>query len=297
MAELKRDVYKIVTDKVLELLAKGTVPWHKPWHTNTQAPVNYASKKPYRGINIWLLAAMGYKCPFWLSYKQVSDLGGQVTKGEHGSMVVYFQWIEPKNAKPTVGKDGKEKPADKIPLLRYYLVWNLEQTTLWADLKDKVMGSVPDNTFNPIQECEDVVANMPNPPSIQHIGQRACYSPALDAIRLPEQSEFDSPAEYYSTLFHELTHSTGHKSRLNRPTLVAPAAFGSEDYSKEELVAEMGAAFLCAHCHTENATINNSAAYLQGWMKKLTEEPKLLVSAAGMAQKATDHILNVKWEN
>ena len=150
--------------------------------------------------------------------------------------------------------------------------------------------------FDPIPQCEQVAKAMPNAPAITHQSQRACYSPLLDIVNMPQPESFDAPTAYYGTLFHELTHSTGHESRLNRDSITDPVRFGSHTYSREELIAEMGAAFLNGHCGIDASTLDNSAAYIHGWLKRLKNDPKLVVQAAGKAQRASDYILGVKYE-
>jgi antirestriction protein ArdC len=175
-------------------------------------------------------------------------------------------------------------------MLRYYSVFNIEQTE----------GITPPpaeethNLFHPLANAEKIVANVPLNPDIKYGGNRAYYSVSLDYIQLPHQHTFNSIEEYYSTYFHELTHATGHSSRLSRKSILEPSYFGSHEYSKEELVAEMGAAFLCGHAGIENKTIENSAAYIQGWLRELKNDKTLLIHAAAQAQKATDYILNRK---
>lgn len=179
----RKDVYSIVTERILELLAKGVAPWHKPWNAaGGLMQYNYVSKKPYRGINVWMLAGAEYTCPFWLSYKQTSELGGEVTKGEHGYMIVYFQWVEPKDSKKTTDAAGKDHKPEKIPLLRYYMVWNLEQTTLWEKLKSKILPQLGEvKGFDPIAECEAVLPGMPNAPVVTHKGPS--YLPFGESVR------------------------------------------------------------------------------------------------------------------
>ena len=137
---------------------------------------------------------------------------------------------------------------------------------------------------------------MPNVPEITHQSQPACYSPLLDVVNMPRPESFDTPENYYSTLFHELTHSTGHESRLNRKGITDPVRFGSHSYSKEELIAEMGSAFLSGHCGIEDRILDNSAAYINGWLGRLRNDPKLVVMAAAKAQKSSDYIQGVKYE-
>jgi antirestriction protein ArdC len=270
-------VYEIVTEKILAALEQGTVPWRKPWQAGI--PRNAITNRPYSGINALLLGTTPYSDPRWLTFKQCSAKGGKVRKGEKSTLVVFWKIQD-------VSKEEDGEIAEKqIPLLRYYLVFNVEQ----CDGLD--LPKLETRKVDAIAEAEAIITNMPNPPSIAHDGgARAFYRPQLDSIHLPTRSRFDSTGEYYSTLFHELSHSTGHQSRLNRQTLTEVVPFGSETYSKEELVAEFGAAFLCGHAGIET-TLDNSAAYIKGWLKTLRSDPKLAIIAASQGQKAADHIL------
>jgi antirestriction protein ArdC len=281
---MRNDVYQIVTDRIMALLESGTIPWRRPWKGG-EPPQNLISRKPYRGINIFLLNASRFGSPYWLSFKQVQGIGAMVRKGEKAFPVVFWKMLD-RDAE----KGGDEKK-DRVRLLRYYKVFNLEQC-------DKVNPSLlpkrETNEFEPIERCDQVVAGMPKRPKIVHGGGRAMYCPAKDTVTMPNTASFDSPEFYYSTLFHELTHSTGHTSRLGRPGITEPIRFGSDPYSREELVAEMGAAFLCGHCGIENRTIQESAAYIQGWFDCLRNDRKLMVHAAAQAQKAGDFIHNVQ---
>ena len=287
------DVYQIITDKVVTLLEQGTVPWQKPWKGGAAgAPKNAVSKKPYRGVNVFMLAVTaefaGYDSPYWITYKQAQELGGNVRKGEKATLVVFWKFID----KETTDETGK-KHVEQIPFLRYYNVFNACQCEN-ITIPDAPIDETPDLDFSPIEVCENVIGNFAKSPPIYHegSGNRAYYKPTADEVYMPKRENFHSVAEYYSVLFHEVTHSTGHKSRLDRhKDDQAWAPFGSCDYSKEELVAEMGAAFLCGMCDIENETIDSSAAYIEGWLRKLKNDKKLVVHAAAQAQKATDYIL------
>lgn len=273
---MKNDVYQIVTDRIVRLLESGTVPWHQPWKGENQWPQNFMSRKVYRGINLFLLNAVRYPSPFWLTFNQVQTLGGRVKKGERSFPVVFWK----------IFKEEGDSEARRIPFLRYYSVFNLAQC---EGINVPVIPTVEtDPKFQPIGKCEQIVEAMPKRPDIHHNGARACYSPSLDAISMPEARVFESSEEYYSTLFHELTHATGHVSRLNRKEVTEPNQFGSDPYSREELVAEMGAAYLCGHCEIENTTIDQSASYIQHWLARLKDDRKLVVHAAVQAQKACD---------
>ncbi|MCA9069418.1 MAG: DUF1738 domain-containing protein, partial [Planctomycetaceae bacterium] len=274
------DVYERITARILTQLEKGTIPWRKPWKGGEAGhPRNLVSGHRYRGVNIFLLTCAPFDLPFWLTFRQAKQLGGHVRKGEESTPVVFWRWVEREH--PETGN------VEKFPVLRHYNAFNIEQCDLPAE-KVPEIATVPENDFEPIQLCEDVVAGMPDPPSIQHGGGRASYRPATDSVQMPRPERFDGPEEYYSTLFHELTHSTGHPSRLDRPGITEIKPFGTPDYSREELVAEMGAAFLCGHCGIENTVIENSAAYIAGWLQRLRNDKRLVIQAAAAAQKAAD---------
>jgi antirestriction protein ArdC len=279
---MRNDVYQIVTDRIMALLESGTIPWRKPWKGG-EPPQNLISRKPYRGINIFILNATRFGSPYWLSFRQVQGIGAMVRKGEKAFPVVFWKMLDRQKA--------EDEKKDQVPLLRYYKVFNIEQ----CDKVNPVILLKPEvNEFEPIERCDQVVAGMPKRPKIVHGGSRATYCPAKDTVTMPNTASFDSPEFYYSTLFHELTHATGHASRLSRTGITEPIHFGSDPYSREELIAEMGAAFLCGHCGIENRTIEESAAYIQGWLDRLKEDRKLIVHAATQAQKACDFIRGVE---
>jgi antirestriction protein ArdC len=282
---MKKDVYQIVTDRIIQLLAAGTVPWHQPWKSSTQWPQNLVSRRVYRGINVFLLSAARYASPYWLTFRQAQTLGGRVKKGEHAFPVVFWKIFR---------EEGDTDEPRRIPFLRYYSVFNVAQC---EGINAPVIPVEGNPTFEPIARCEEVVSNMPKRPVIDHAGGRACYQPSLDTVTMPDAKLFESSEGYYATLFHELVHATGHLSRLNRKEVAEPSRFGSDPYSREELVAEMGAAFLCGHCEVENMTVDQSASYIQSWLERLKDDRKLVVLAAAQAQKACDFILNVKHED
>jgi antirestriction protein ArdC len=271
----RQSVYEIITGQILAELQKGVVPWRKPWRTFP--PANLVSKKPYRGINTFLLALAGYGSQYWLTYRQAQALGGNVRRGEHGTKIVFWKF----NEYETETADGETENRTSA-FLRYYTVFNLEQTEGL-----KALLALP--PARPIESAETIVAAMPNPPTYQQ-GFLACYSPSNDNVTMPSPTAFHSRAEYYSTMFHELTHSTGHAKRLAREGFDRPVEFASESYSREELVAEMGSAMLCGVAGIEQATIANSAAYPKSWITRLKSDSRLVISAASAAQKAADYI-------
>lgn len=277
---MKQNAYEIVTQRIIDLLKSGTVPWHKPWAGGSELPKNLASKRSYRGVNIFLLASMAYESPFWLTFNQARKMGGMVRKGERACPVVFWKWLEADKA--------KEKTTKRIPMLKYYHVFNTSQCDGIEDKVPKI--ELTEHTIDPIEEAEQIAHNMPSRPEITHNQTRAFYSPCKDVVNVPRRQLFDSAAEYYSTLFHELVHSTGHESRLARHDSKESVHFGSASYSKEELVAEMGAAYICNSCSLAEETINNSAAYIAGWLKRLKSDKTFVVKAAAQAQKAVDFI-------
>ncbi|PYJ96416.1 MAG: hypothetical protein DME23_20855 [Verrucomicrobia bacterium] len=277
-------MYQVITDRVIALLQQGTIPWHKPWRGGDMLPQNLVSRRPYRGVNVFLLHAMSYESPFWLTFKQATAMGGNVRRGEHACPVVFWKWLDVADASEPTGKR-------KLPMLRYYSVFNVAQCD--GVTAPTVEGT--DRPHNPIETAEQIVAAMPKRPAIRHGLDRAIYYPATDSVGMPSPERFETAENYYNVLFHELTHSTGHESRLNRKGVSGSdgqwAGFGSQSYSKEELVAEMGAAFLSGQAGIVERTIDNSAAYVKSWLQRLKDDARLVVQAAAQAQKAADFIL------
>jgi antirestriction protein ArdC len=274
-AKTHASVYEIITSRIVEELEKGQVPWRKPWRT--LPPANLVRKKPYRGINVFLLALRGYGSQYWLTYRQAQALGGNVRKAEHGTKIVFWKF-DTYESETADGATEERKSA----FLRYYTVFNLEQTEGL-----KALLTLP--PAFPIQSAEEIVKGMPNPPAFEQDAQ-AAYIPSRDVVTMPSRTAFESQAEYYSTLFHELTHSTGHAKRLAREGFDTPQKFGSDSYSREELIAEMGSAMLCGVAGIEENSLANSAAYLKTWIERLKADSKLVISAASAAQKAADYI-------
>jgi antirestriction protein ArdC len=275
--------YERITNHIVGLLEQGTVPWHKPWSVTTGLPRNLVTKKPYRGINPFLLMSMGYESPHWLTFRQAIQLGGSVKKGEKACPVVFW--------KPMEMTDKESGEMEKIPLLRLYYVFNVAQC---EGLKNAPAAEV--DTFA-VTEAAEIVAQMPQPPVIKHGMSHAYYTPINDMVGMPERKRFDTEDAYHATLFHELVHSTGHEKRLKRLSITERNGFGSDPYCKEELIAELGAAYICGHAGIVERTIDNSAAYLEGWLKQLKRDKTLIVYAAAQAQKAADFILGYKPES
>jgi antirestriction protein ArdC len=273
-------VYEIITEKIIKQLESGVAPWRKPW--TCQTPVNLITQKEYRGLNVFTLASQGFPSRFWLTFNQATKLGGRIRKCEKSSPVIFWNIGEEKE---TVTPDGK-KDTSRAILLRYYNVFNFAQTE-GIDIPAAILQETRNN--DPIETCEQIVANMPNPPAFEQ-SDKAWYSASSDVVGMPARGLFHSSEEYYATEFHELAHSTGHARRLHRDNFDNPVSFGSESYSKEELIAEMTATMLCGIAGIEQKTLENSAAYLRMWIARLKSDSRLLVSAASQAQKAADFI-------
>ena len=294
-------VYDIVTEKMIAALEAGTVPWRMPWKSKSHTHVNQDGR-PYRGINPFLLeiSAMTreFEIPLWLTFKNVSKLGGKVREGEKASMVVFWtKYIPDETPDPETGK------VRQAFVLRYYNVFNIAQTegvklsAKGQAIVDAALMPQRDSLdVRPIEAAQAILDAYTLGPEVKHLaGEQAAYSPTKDIITIARQADFDSDEAYYSTMFHEQTHATGHKSRLNREGVQGTSHFGNEIYSKEELVAEMGAAFLSTTAGIEQ-TFDNSAAYIKSWITRLKSDTKLVVQAAAQAQKAADFILGTKFE-
>lgn len=278
-------VYQLVTDRIIAELKKGNIPWKKPWTGIRSGAYSRSTGKPYSVLNQMLLMKPGE----YLTYKQAQAAGGTIKKGEKSQIVVFWKPLE-----VTKENDDGSSTKEMIPILKYYNVFHIDQC---EGVKPR-FAQEDFRPVNPITEAEAVLSGYSERSgcSIRNERQdRAFYRPSTDCIVLPMREQFTQIAEYYSTAFHEATHSTGHTSRLNR--LNTSAFFGSEDYSKEELIAEMGSAILMNELGIETPdTFRNSAAYIQGWLKALKDDSRLIVSAAGKAEKAVRLILNLEDE-
>jgi len=270
------DIYAEVTSRIIDQMEQGIIPWQKPWIASGQA-ISHSTGKPYSLLNQMILGKPGE----YITFKQCQQEGGKVRKGEKAQMVVFWKFIEQ--------EDEETHEKKQVPFLRYYNVFHIDQC---EGLTAKHMPELP-ATAKADESAENMIAAYVKRSGVRIInqdGDRAFYSPASDSITLPLLAQFAETAEYYSTAFHELTHSTGHSTRLNR--LEKTAYFGSEAYSKEELIAEIGAAALVNAVGLETAnSFRNSAAYVQNWLKVLKDDKRFIVSAAGKAEKAVALIL------
>lgn len=283
----KIDAHQVITDRIVELLENGTAPWRRPWSAFAGAgslPTSLSTGHPYRGINVMILhvEAMirGVSSNYWGTYKQIQARGGQVRGGEKGTQIVFWK---------TVRVEDKNGDTKTIPMMRLFTVFNADQVDGLS-----LPVAAPRSTVERIEACEAVVSGYfgrPGAPALRHGGRGASYFPGPDVVELPDAAEFDQVEEYYTAAYHEMGHSTGHASRLNRPGITDHSHFGDALYSKEELVAEMTAAFLAGRTGIATATEDNSAAYLRSWVGALQGDKKLVVQAAQQAQKAMDLIL------
>ena len=279
------DLYASVTDKIIAALEAGTAPWVCPWSKGqgSALPANLASSRPYRGINVLLLnmqqMAHGYPLNRWITFQQAKALGGSVRKGEHGTGIVFFKMLERDEA---ANDPGTRKV---IPLLRSFTVFNADQVDGLPEALTAIPA--PPEGWTPIAAAEEVMAR--SGATIRHSGDRAFYRPADDLIYMPPREAFPNPSNYYATALHELTHWTGAESRCNR---VLSSRLHIEAYAFEELVAEMGAAFLASHCGLPGEL--QHASYIASWLTALKNDKRLIFTASSLAQKAADFLLPAK---
>jgi len=287
----KIDVYQIVTNRIIEHLEKGVIPWRRTW-ANVGLARNYVSGNTYRGINALLLNITGHFVPCFLTIRQVNRLGGKVKKGSKGEQVIYYN----KRFKDQNGKVIDEEAAGKMnkddvtiqSFARYYYVFNV------ADVEG-VRFTFPNFELMPnecLEQCEKLIISIPDKPEfIQENATDCYYSGKRDIINLPPIEHFESSENYYNVLFHELIHSTGHKNRLNRDSFTGSVRFGDTLGSEEEVIAELGAAFLsCMTGIDYEPIVENSASYIQGWLKRLREDKKFIFTASSRAQQAVDYL-------
>jgi len=314
------DIYKMITDKIIKMLKSTKASdYKKTWEDDAFfIPLNFDSKKPYRGVNRMLLQERiglteAFANPYFLTFKQIKKHKGTLKKGAKGYEVVYYsiRYVVPAdknsgrkaysstNAHKVIDFLDKHKLPEnivtRIPMIRYYNVYNGEDITgIDFKLPEVKIGRAIPETASENEAAQLIVENYPNPPAIKHGGNEAYYKLSEDLVRMPKIEQFDSVNDYYRTLFHELTHSTRHESRLNREKI--SFRFGDSGYAKEELVAEFGAVFLSAWAGIMWYNNKNHAAYLKGWnsaIKEAENDNKFLMKAASLAQAATDYILNL----
>jgi len=273
----KFDIYGVITDRIIEQLEKGVIPWEKPWTGTQSGAISGATGKAYSLLNQMLLGKPGE----YYTYNQVLAKGGHVRKDEKAQIVVFWKQVR------TIEQDEAGQRIEKIiPVLKYFSVFHADQcegiTTEQRPTKE-ITHPVADDIITAYSQRESL--------EIRHqSGDEAYYSPSRDCVVLPLREQFNSVSEYFSTAFHELTHSTGHSSRLNR--LKATAHFGNDDYSREELIAEIGAAALLNYSGLEtNRSLRNNVAYIGSWLSALKNDKRMIVQASGAASKAVDLII------
>ena len=278
-----KDTYTLITDRIIAELESGTIPWHKPW-TYAQPAISHTTGKAYSLLNQLLL---GGRSGEYLTFNQAKKEGGRVRKGEKASMVVFWKWLKIEDE-----DIGEEK---EVPFLRYFSVFHVDQCE-GISPRFRASEALPVDPAEADDVAEDVIQDYLHRSGVHLVSREsseAFYQPATDTVVLPMRKQFADTAEYYSTAFHELTHSTGHPTRLNR--LTETARFGSASDSKEELCAELGASFILNRLGLETSgSIRNNAAYIDHWLTVLKEDKRLLVTAAGQADKAVRLILNDK---
>jgi antirestriction protein ArdC len=281
--------YEYVAERLIKMMeSEGKLIWHKDW-TDAEAPRNGKSGRVYEGFLNLLMTWGRYKSPCWYTINNLNELGGRIKPEEtkNWTLITFWTMLRKKTGKKKVNAEGVEvDEIETIPLLKYFRVWNYEQCTGLPAPK------IEAHAHQKVTAVEDLMSKLPEQPNIQYGGSmnKAYYSPSEDKICMPTMESFKTAGGFYSTRFHEITHWTGHTSRLNR---LSPTWFGSETYSEEELVAEMGAAFLCAICGISNEELDkNSAAYLQNWLSKLREDKTMLMKAISKSRKAVEYLTN-----
>ena len=305
----RQRVEEEIADRIIELLDKGELPpWEKGWRNSKSGdPVNAITMKPYRGINRWLTLitqqSMGYDDPRWLTYRQAEALGGHVRKGEKSTTIIFWKRVpfrqredgdEVQNQAPANnGGPPDESEIRLYPILRSYRVFNLEQT---QDCKVKPLPPAETTGHDPIEMAEAIIAGMPNPPQMEfyeNANYVPHYQPATDVIRVPKMSRYLNLEDYYNTVFHELTHATGHSKRLDRFSQDANTG-DLHAYGREELTAAMGSAMLAAHAGIEAELVERDASYIRHWRDTINADKPMIIRSATLAQKAVDLILGEK---
>lgn len=305
-----KDPYQVITNKIIEAMQQGIVPWQRPWSGgNGVGYVSHSTGRPYSFLNAMLLF-MDAKAPGeFITFKQAKEAGGSIKKGAKSTRIYFWKRLHyehtatDENGNTLTDENGNPIIVERDPIcLKGYNVFALSDT---EGVDPKYITSTEDSdddTPDPIQAAEDIINayyTSPDAPALNIIkSERAFYSPGSDIVTVPELSQYTEAAEYYSTLFHESVHSTGHKSRLDRIKTGLEAAFGGKEYSREELVAEIGAAYLVNRAGIDcEKAFNNSVAYLQGWIKHLADKPREFATAAAQAEKAVRWILGERTDN
>lgn len=292
----KFDVYQMVTDKIVEMLDKGIIPWHKSWSGVANGAISYVSRKPYSLLNQMLLGRAGE----YLTFNQIKQLGGRIKKGAKAGIIVFY--TQAHYQEKFENEEGEiETRVVKYPLLKYFNVYHIDD----CEGIESKMGEVEVKPVEPIAAAENVINGyLSREPKLSFQNDKPSdkayysYSEISDSVVVPMLSQYDIPEEYYSTTFHELTHSTMPAHRCDRTAENKTAYFGNEDYSREELVAEIGSAMLCNAVGIEcDKAFKNSVAYIQSWLKALKNDKKMIIWASSRAEKAAKYILNINDTN
>lgn len=300
--ETKMNIYEMVTNRIIEQLQKGIVPWQRPWSGASLADggaINYCTRKPYSYLNQLLLGRKGE----WLTFKQVKDNGGSIKKGAKSGVVVYYTTVT-RTKREKENEEGESivetvSQLHTFPILKYYHVFHISDCT---GIESKIKEVQPNEDIKPVDAAENIINGYLGRESglkfqNDKVSGDAYYSPSQDMVVVPKLSQYEIVEEYYSTTFHELTHSTMHPNRCNRKSDMKSSMFGGEDYSREELVAELGSAMLCNASGLDcDKAFKNSVAYIQGWLKKLKNDNKMIIWASARAEKAAKYIMNIKDE-
>ena len=286
----RQDLYQEVTDTILELINREGIFWEKPWFSMNENPVNITTKKEYRGINYFLLKlfANDYKgCNTWGTYKAFKAKDYNVNKGEKSHRIFFFKWLKV--------KDKETNEEKEIAILKHYNVFNLVQTNAPDEIKFPIIKRENKTVVEKIQKAEDLISLYEDKPKITHNESSAFYSPLEDRVNMPPKKLFTQSDRYYSVLFHELVHSTGSEKRLGRLKKNHSVNFSKHEYSKEELVAELGASYLNSICEIQTEkSEEQSASYIKGWLNALKNDKSLFLGAAQNAQKAVDYMTKNK---
>ena len=300
--ETKMNIYAMVTERIIKQLEKGIVPWQRPWSGASLADggaINYCTRKPYSYLNQLLLGREGE----WLTFKQVKAQGGSIKKGAKSGVVVYYTTVT-KSKREKENEDGESivetvSQLHTFPILKYYNVFHISDCT---GIESKIKEVQPNENIKPVDAAENIINGYLERESglkfqNDKVSGDAYYSPSQDMVVVPKLSQYEIVEEYYSTTFHELTHSTMHPNRCNRKSDMKSSMFGSEDYSREELVAELGSAMLCNASGLDcDKAFKNSVAYIQGWLSKLKNDNKMIIWASARAEKAAKYIIGIKDE-
>lgn len=287
------DIYQMVSDTIIRQIETGIPPWKKPVltvrfedGTTFNRPCNFVTKRPYEGINTFLLSCTPHSVPMFLTFNQVQNLKASIKKGSKGYIVVFWN----KDTYTETDTEGNEKTKTRY-FLKYHKVFNIEDTTIDYQKYVARESEKPKREAVKIEACEAIIRGYKDAPAVFSTDKDMCYFPKSDKIGIPPFTRFKKGVEYYHVLFHEMIHSTGHRSRLNREGIEAYTGFGSASYSKEELIAELGAAFLNKLTGIETPDlVTNSAAYIEGWLRPLKNDKKFFFEACANAAKAVDHI-------